>query len=109
MKKPRVGSGAVGEGVSFAPGTRPGGPYVRWIVLGVAIVGCTPGYSLETISQTSSSIVIEYTHSVGGEFQAAVQSAQSRCRQYGKNARLNGQPIRLGVDRSVATFDCVAP
>lgn len=74
-----------------------------------ALAGCTPGYSLKTISETSSAIVIEYTHSVGGELQAAVQTAQARCQQYGKNARMNGQPTRINMDRSVATFDCVTP
>jgi hypothetical protein len=71
--------------------------------------GCAPGYSLKTISETSSAIVIEYTHSVGGELQAAIRSAEAQCQQYGRHARMNGQPTRINMDRSVATFDCVTP
>lgn len=74
----------------------------------VATLGsCTPGYSIDTISQTSSAVVLEYTHSVDGELQATIVEAERRCQQYGKHARLNGTPQRLNVDRSVATFDCV--
>lgn len=76
--------------------------------IGLLLLGaCAPGYSLTTISETSSAIVLEYTHSVNGELQEAIRTAQVRCQQYGKNARMNGQPTRLNADRSVATFDCV--
>lgn len=73
----------------------------------VSLLACTPGYSVKTISQTSAAIVLEFTYSVGGEYQATIQEAEKRCQQYGKHARLNGQPAALGIDRAVATFDCV--
>lgn len=73
----------------------------------ISTAACTPGYSVNLISQTPAAVVLEYTHSVGGELQAAVQAAEARCQQYGKHARMNGQPVRLNMDRSVATFDCV--
>lgn len=79
-------------------------PYIAALT---ALGGCTPGYSIETVSQTSASVVLEYTHSVGGELQAAIRAAEARCQQYGRHARMNGQPTRLNADRSVAAFDCV--
>lgn len=81
--------------------------HIPYIVAVAALEACTPGYSIDTISQSAAAIVLEYTHSVGGELQAAIKTADSRCQQYGKHARMNGQPTRLNADRSVATFDCV--
>ena len=81
----------------------------RLTVAGFLAVGsaCRPGFSINLISQTPVAVVLEYSHSVGGELQATIRTAETRCQQYGKHARLNGQPVRLNQDRSVATFDCV--
>lgn len=79
-------------------------PYILPLVL---LTACAPGYSLQTISQTAAGVVLEYTHSVNGELQAAIQRAEAQCQTYGKHARMNGEPKRLNLDRSLVTFDCV--
>lgn len=79
-----------------------------YLTLVAALTGCSPpGYSLDLISQSAAAVVLEYTHSVNGELQAAIQTAEARCQQYGRHARMNGQPVRISADRAVATFDCV--
>ena len=78
------------------------------VIIVTVLTGCTPGYSVETISQTAAAVTLEYTHSVNGELQAAIQTAEQRCQQYGKHARMNGEPKRLSVDRALVTFDCVS-
>jgi len=71
-------------------------------------VSCATGYSITVVSITPVAVVLEYTHSVNGELQAAIQEAERRCQQYGKHARMSASgPVRLNMDRSVVTFDCV--
>lgn len=77
------------------------------LVVTLSLTACTPGFSIDTISATPAAIVLEYSHSVNGELQAAIKTAEARCQQYGRHARMNGQPTQLNLDRSVATFDCV--
>lgn len=75
----------------------------------LTMAACAPGYSLTTVSETSSAIVLEYTASVNGELQAAVQTAEARCQQYGRHARMAASgPQRVSVDRAIVAFDCVS-
>lgn len=76
-------------------------------VLALAVSCGPPGSTVSLISATSSAIVLEYTHVWPKELPAAIQIAEGRCQQYGRHARMNGQPTRLDADRSVVTFDCV--
>ena len=78
--------------------------------IGLALVGAAcgpPGRTVNLISATQAAVVLEYTHVWAEELPAAVRIAETRCQQYGRHARMNGQPTRLNADRSVVTFDCV--
>lgn len=72
------------------------------------LTACAPGYSVNTVSATPSGVSYEYTHSVSSEYPATVKRAEAHCAQYGKHARPVGAPVRLDIDRAVATFECVA-
>lgn len=92
---------------SSNPANRMNAKAIPYIGLAAVLAACAPGYSIDTVSQSSAAVTLEYTHSVGGELQAAIKTAETRCQQYGRHARMNGQPVRLSADRAVATFDCV--
>jgi hypothetical protein len=79
-------------------------PYIALAVTGA----CGPaGRTVDLVSQTPAAIVLEYTHVWSEELPAAMRIAETRCQQYGRHARMNGEPKRLNADRSVAVFDCV--
>lgn len=82
-------------------------------VVFVMIAGCYPllsgpGGTLDALAPSPVGITYEYTHSYSTEYPAAIQAAMAHCRQYNKTARPVGPPVRLNLDRSAITFECVA-
>lgn len=75
------------------------------LLLGAA--GCAAGYSVKPVSLTPTGATFEYTYSVSREYPATVRAAEAHCQGYQKHARPVGQPVILGRDRAVATFECV--
>ncbi len=77
----------------------------------LALSGCVAMAPRTTtvLSSNVSSIVIEYNKGQPTEYEAATQTAQIYCTQYGKNAQAvktvdsQGSPL----DREVTTFNCV--
>ena len=75
----------------------------------VLIAGaCAPGSTLSSLAPSPSGISFQYTHSYSTEYPATIQAANAHCGQFNKVARPVGPPVRLNLDRSVVTFECVA-
>lgn len=65
------------------------------------------GDTIKLVSETSSAIVLAYTHTYETELGAVVRVAEARCQRFGKHARMNGSPQKQSLDRSIVSFDCV--
>jgi hypothetical protein len=71
------------------------------------LAGCAPGYSVDVLSAPPQTLTLEYTHTVGSEYGAALRRADAVCGQQGLRARLASGPVAVSLDRSILTFDCV--
>lgn len=80
------------------------------VLIGCATVcaaACVAGGTVDVVSASPTGVTYEYTHSYSTEYTEAVKKAEGHCQAYQKHARPVGQPVRINLDRSVATFECV--
>lgn len=82
--------------------------YWKVILSTLLLTACAPGYSIKPLTLNPSGATFEYTYSVSSEYPATFKKAETHCQQYQKHAKPVGQPVILGMDRAVATFECVA-